>query len=60
MMEKSNKPRRIPTSTYAGDVGDEVPLWDLWLDGEISLEELPEEEKQWAMEMLGKNEKGAK
>ena len=60
MMEKSSKPKRISPSTFTGDVGDEVPLWDRWLDGEISLEQLPEEEKQWALKMLDKNREGAK
>jgi hypothetical protein len=59
-MEKSTKSRRISPSTLSGDVGDEVPLWDMWLNGDISLEQLPENEKQWALKMLDKNRKGAK
>jgi hypothetical protein len=54
MMKKSPESNAIPTSTFVGEPGDEVPLWDQWLNGDISIDKLPEKERAVAQEMLDK------
>lgn len=47
-----SKPEEISSATNPKYVGDDVPTWDAYLAGDLEFDDLPEEEKEWARELL--------
>ena len=45
-------PKRIDPRTDPEEVGDLVSPWDLWLQGELATEDLPEDEQEAAREII--------
>jgi hypothetical protein len=52
-----DKPEEISTATNPEYVGDLVPSWDLFIGGVLDFNDLSDEEKVWARDLLDEDKK---